>query len=469
MSAEQRKVCHEWLVGLPSWNQIVVRGAGITASDAVKNVVMPEMERNRDGAIGGGGPAGADTPGLDEFLDEIEEPVIRHVRLAWAATDDGLDVARQSDLELTPLQIGGAVLRAIAKAIKENRQVTAEHLDAVVAARIRKAPPAGRRLSRDAFASAYAELFDERWEAVGEGNLRDFPHEIAGLGPDEKPPLVRYESEHRMLGTATSVHRRFKLAAQDGEVGGDADVVARAEIERACGRWGLLLEGTFVVMRSLYSGMTNAPEDDGHIHPRAGEFSTAWRNETGPLRESRAEHELAPTGEWVHGELAAYAQAETATFLRRQDCGRLLKREGRVHEAREDALKRGWYECLKVDRRDVEPDASQGSSIVNTAITKGILDGQRDRMKQRILAEPPAMSPPDPDVTAGSRDAALAYCAHIGRERTEDLLAGDPLENARYEEAAGDGSMLPLTELLRLAGRADDVPPETEEGGGDVR
>ena len=62
MSAEQRKVCHEWLVGLPSWNQIVVRGAGITASDAVKNVVMPEMERNRDGAIGEAGRPGPIRP-----------------------------------------------------------------------------------------------------------------------------------------------------------------------------------------------------------------------------------------------------------------------------------------------------------------------------------------------------------------------------------------------------------------------
>lgn len=469
MSAEQRKACREWLVALPSWNQIVVRGAGLTASDTVKNVVLPELERARGRAAGGPESALVDMPDLVECLGEIEEPVIRHVRLAWAATDDGLDVVRENALELTPVQIGGAVLRAIAKAISEDRPVTAGYLEAIVAARITKAPPAGRRLSREAFASAYAQLFDERWEAVGKANLAKYPHDIAGLGPDEKPPLVRYESENHLIGTARSVFSRFKLATRDHQVGGDADTVARAEVERACGRWGLLLEGNFVVMRSLHSGMVFAPVDREHIHPGAGEFSTVWQSKPGPLRESVAEHPLAPTGRWVHGELAAFAQAQLASFLRRQESGRYLRHSNSVDEGRTDAMKRAWMLCFEDDRRNREPDADRGTYIVHTAVTKGIIAGRRHRWDRLILAERIIPESDDPAVFVERRRASYEYGAAIGTHRARLLVERDPVELALYEDAARDGAMLPLDELILLAGRADQVPPETEEGGGDAR
>ena len=458
MSATERDECQEWLRSLSRWRMVGVRGAGLTASDVVKHLVAPELERHR--RRGRGGPEGPAEAGvLEEELGEVEDAVNQHLLLARAALDDGMDVAVERNLDVTALQVGQSVLRAMGHAIRAGRHVTEADAAAYVAARLEKAPPARRSLPRSEFARAYGQVFEARWRAVGEANLRDFPHDEAGLGPDEPPPLVRPGRENQLRGTGRSVYSRYHLAARDDEVVGDAHVVARGEVDRACGRWGLLLEGTFVVLRSLWSGLAHAPMDRGDVHPGAGEFSPEWQREPGPLRESPAEHPLAPSGSHVHGELAAYAQALLATYLRREPSGRLLRVTHRVDEAQDDALRRGWMQCLTEDRRDAQPDAGQAMTIVRIAVFKGIPTGQD--LRRKLVPNHPLL---DDDTL---RTASIGYVARIGTQRSLRLFQGDATEARQYTEAALGGAMLPLDQLLKI-GRGLDLPdPEDEEGAED--
>lgn len=450
MPESVREVCRDWLRELPAWHRVGVRGAGLLASEAVKHLVIPELQRFPVPPNSDTGAEQPPTPDLEHALDAVAPQVSRWLEQAREAIDDGILIAETRNLDITPAKLGGSVLRAMGKAITLGAPMSDQEIATHVAGRLAKTAVAGRILPRPDFAADYAQLFDEMWRRTGMKNMQDFPHSDPGLGPDEQPPLVRYDRENTWLGTARSVYSRYTCAAKDAEVPGNASALARGEVSRACGRWGLLGESTFVVMRSLYSGLNSVPLEATDLHPDAGDFSKEWQKEPGPLREIEAAHSLAPTGKWVHGELAANAQALLASYLARQEAGRFLKQAGRVHEAQEDALKRAWMLCFEDDRREVEPDASRGRYIARTAIHKGIPDGQAQRKQRFMRSGDWATKTDDPAERFKLREATVEYMLSIGPERARRLLMGDEGEARLYHEASQDEPMLPLKEVMTM-------------------
>ena len=302
--------------------------------------------------------------------------------------------------------------------------------------------------------AGYQGLYDLLWEDEGRASLAAEPYGRYGLGENERPPLVVEERENVFLGLQRSVFSRFSLAAQESYVKGSADEIARREVSRACARLGLVDESARIALRSLYAGLVNGPSCPGWKPPGTTPGKRAWDDDLLPLGEE-ADPQGDPTLEWegIHAGLAALAQAMIATFAGRTLQGQHLKWAEKMEEAHQDAMRRAWHECFRLDMAGRPVTEAKASKIVRWAIYGGIPSGQKQRRDSRRLTGVHQDETP-PEETGGTVEPdrlvmfgrALEWL-RANEERARAVVRGDEDATAEYERAAAELGLPSIDEV----------------------
>lgn len=477
------RVCREWLTSLPAWPECARAGGGLTATVVIKRLLYPDLGARWDTA-----------PPLTAPLDEEQvdhtrmllgwaaRRVERQLRLLRGGIDEGMETALTRNIDASVTQLADKVARAIQGLEATGEPVTDMELSAIVSTYLSNRPPRGRVLARRDFA-AYEPAFLRAWERVGAKNLAEFSYRALTLGADERPPFIRRGRENTWDGLGRSVYSRFRIAAGDGRVSGSASDVARAEITRACGRLGLRRDAGVVALHSLSSGFLFGPFDSGTwLRPTDLAVDQTWRHDPRPLRpcEPTSVDPLRPRGPWVHGDMAAYAQACVAVFVSHETQGRYLRLKGLMEEAREHAMRRAWMICFEHERRGVDLDGAAGARIVSIAIFKGIPTGQAHRRDRGLLAigrapdatdDPTARTalaaglvaagsvgpaPADPGPVDPARIAATLKVLAEHPRLANDLAYGHEDAVADYERRVHSDGLVPLENLLRYLMKDDE-------------
>lgn len=456
MSVSVRNLCRDWLVDRPLWERVARRGRGVTAAVVTRRLLCPLVSTSIPGmpsmhARISSSQAWAAHAVLERGKRDIEADLM----LVREGVDDGVRIARDLGIEVSARDLADKLSRAIRRA-GGGRHLGERGLETEVVAYLRQRPPAGRSMTRREF-SGYAERYEASWAVLGERNLGRFPYSTYSLGPDEMPPLVASERESTWLGLGRSVYSRFRLAAQDRLVHGDAHEIAAAEVARACGPLGLVSRSALVVLRSISVGLLYGPGGVDWIPPRDVGFDESWRYSEEPVEPCppRSDDPFLPRGEWVNADLAAFAQACVAAFLTGTRQGAMLRRAGLVERAHAHVMRRAWMMCFESERRGLPIDGRRAARIVSYAVFKGIPGGEAYRHRQFLLGgaadgEFVGLGLGQERVTralewlAGRRDLALRLVSDADAEAA-----------AEYAEAAERLDLPELGSLLAHFGRGD--------------
>ena len=387
------------------------------------------------------------------WLDGRREVVEKLLGLLRTGIDDAMARARQQKLDVTVSRIAEALAVAIGSKWKQDVVLTDMEVESVWETFLRNSVPLGRRMGRHEFAG-YQGLYDRLWEDKGRASLDAEPYGRYGLGENERPPLVVEERENVFLGLQRSVFSRFSFAAREPYVMGSADEIARREVSRACARLGLIDESARIALRSLYAGLLNGPSGPGWKPPGATPGKRAWNDDLLPLGEE-TDPQGDPALEWegIHAGLAALAQAMIATFTRRTLQGQYLKLAEKMEEAHQDAMRRAWHECFRLDMTGRPVTEAKASKIVKQAIYGGIPSGQKQRRDPRRLTGGHKDEIP-PEDAGGSAEAdrlalferALEWL-RADEERARAVVRGDEDATAEYERAAAELGLPSIDEV----------------------
>ena len=438
--------CGQWLERLPQWRRYAPRGFGVTVNLIVKRLLHPRIAIEPAWIGVGRGERIDDEHGREllAWLDGRREVVEKLLGLLRTGIDDAMARARQQKLDVTVSRIAEALAVAIGSKWKQDVVLTDMEVESVWETFLRNSVPLGRRMGRHEFAG-YQGLYDRLWEDKGRASLDAEPYGRYGLGENERPPLVVEERENVFLGLQRSVFSRFSLAAREPYVKGSADEIARREVSRACARLGLIDESARIALRSLYAGLLNGPSGPGWKPPGATPGKRAWNDDLLPLGEE-TDPQGDPALEWdgIHAGLAALAQAMIATFTHRTLQGQYLKLAEKMEEAHQDAMRRAWHECFRLDMAGRPVTEAKASKIVKQAIYGGIPSGQKQRRDLHRLTgcHEDEKSPEDVGGTVEPDRLALFGRAiewlRADEERARAVVRGDEDATAEYERAAAE-------------------------------
>ena len=455
MSKSFAQWCGQWLERLPTWPRYAPRGCGVTVNLVVKHLLHPRIATEPAWVGVGRGERIDDERGREllSWLKARREVVEKLLALLRSGVDDAMALARQQKLDVTVSRIAEALAVAIGSTWRQDVVLTDMEVESVWEAFLRNSVPLGRRMGRREFAG-YQGLYDLLWEDEGRASLAAEPYGRYGLGENERPPLVVEERENVFLGLQRSVFSRFSLAARESYVKGSVDEIARREVSRACARLGLIDESARIALRSLYAGLVNGPSCPGWKPPGTTPGKRAWDDDLLPLGEE-ADPQGDPTLEWegIHAGLAALAQAMIATFAGRTLQGQHLKWAEKMEEAHQDAMRRAWHECFRLDMAGRPVTEAKASKIVRWAIYGGIPSGQKQRRDSRRLTGVHQDETP-PEETGGTVEPdrlvmfgrALEWL-RANEERARAVVRGDEDATAEYERAAAELGLPSIDEV----------------------
>ena len=449
MAKSALRWCEAWVPGLPGWVEVAPRGHGVTANLVARQVLLPRVSRRWPDIR-------QDTRLHEEragrmlrYLERDGDLVLTLLQRLRDAVDQTMAVVRRRGLDMTVTQVAGRLATALGASWKRDEPLTERQLAAVAEALLRDAVPLERGLTRDEF-ERYRGLYDDLWERQGRPNLAAMPYGDFALGADLRPPLVAPGPENTFDALGRSVYSRFRLAARDPHVSGDADEVARREIQRACAPLGLQDESARVALRSLNAGLLFGPDAEGWQAPRHPPTRRSWVGDTHPLQvtsEAPGDPRL-PVGEGINAGMAARAQAMLASFAARTAQGRMLKLAGRMREAHQDAMARAWTDCFRLDRAGLPVTGERAAGIVSHAIYHGIPSGQLRRARQVERGDSQELLQSQ-ECSAEVRLAVEWLAAD--QERARALLRGDRATQAAYREAASVYGFAPIEEVVEYA------------------
>ena len=447
--------CGQWLERLPQWRRYAPRGFGVTVNLIVKRLLHPRIAIEPAWIGVGRGERIDDEHGREllAWLDGRREVVEKLLGLLRTGIDDAMARARQQKLDVTVSRIAEALAVAIGSKWKQDVVLTDMEVESVWETFLRNSVPLGRRMGRHEFAG-YQGLYDRLWEDKGRASLDAEPYGRYGLGENERPPLVVEERENVFLGLQRSVFSRFSLAAREPYVKGSADEIARREVSRACARLGLIDESARIALRSLHAGLMNGPSGPGWKPPGATPGKRAWNDDLLPLGEE-TDPQGDPALEWegIHAGLAALAQAMIATFTGRTLQGQYLKLAEKMEEAHQDAMRRAWHECFRLDMTGRPVTEAKASKIVKQAIYGGIPSGQKQRRDPRRLTGGHKDEIPPEDAGGSAEADRLALFGRAlewlraDEERARAVVRGDEDATAEYERAAAELGLPSIDEV----------------------
>ena len=455
MSKSFAQWCGQWLERLPKWERYAPKGFGVTVNLVVKRLLHPGVTAGPEWVGVERGERIGDERGREllAWLDGRRDVVEKLLALLRTGVDDAMARARQQGLDVTISRVAEALAVAIGSKWKQAVVLTDLEVESVWETFLRNSVPLGRRMGRREFAG-YQGLFDRLWEDEGRASLDAEPYGRYGLGENERPPLVVEERENVFLGLQRSVFSRFSLAAREPYVKGSADEIARREVSRACARLGLIDESARIALRSLHAGLMNGPSGPGWKPPGATPGKRAWNDDLRPLGEE-TDPQGDPALEWegIHAGLAALAQAMIATFTGRTLQGQYLKLAEKMEEAHQDAMRRAWHECFRLDMTGRPVTEAKASKIVKQAIYGGIPSGQKQRRDPRRLTGGHKDEIP-PEDAGGSAEAdrlalferALEWL-RADEERARAVVRGDEDATAEYERAAAELGLPSIDEV----------------------
>ena len=455
MSKSFAQLCGQWLERLPKWERYAPRGFGVTVNLVVKRLLHPCITAGPEWVGVGRGEKIGDERGREllAWLDERRDVVEKLLTLLRTGVDDAMARARQQGLDVTVSRVAEVIAVAIGSKWKQDVVLTDLEVESVWGTFLCNSVPLGRRMDRREFAE-YQGLYDLLWEEQGRASLEAEPYGRYGLGENERPPLVVAERENVFLGLQRSVFSRFSLAAREPYVKGSADEIARREVSRACSRLGLVDESARITLRSLYAGLLTGPSGPGWKPPGATPGKRDWNDDLLPLGEE-TDPRGDPALDWkgVHAGLAALAQAMIATFTGRTLQGQYLKWAERMEEAHQDAMRRAWHECFRLDMAGKPVTEAKASKIVKQAIYGGIPSGQKQRRDPRRLTGVHEDETP-PEETGGTvePDRLTVFGRAIewlraDEERARAVVRGDEDATAEYERAAAELGLPTIDEV----------------------
>ena len=446
MSKSFAQWCGQWLEQLPKWERYAPKGFGVTVNLVVKRLLHPGAAAGPEWLGVGRGERIGDERGREllAWLDGRRDVVEKLLDLLRTGVDDAMARARQQGLDVTVSRVAEALAVAIGSKWKQAVVLTDMEVESVWETFLRNSVPLGRRMGRREFAG-YRGLYDQLWEEEGRASLDAEPYGRYGLGENERPPLVVEERENVFLGMQRSVFSRFSLAVREPYVKGSADEIARREVTRACSRLGLIDESARIALRSLHAGLLTGPSGPGWKPSGATPGKRDWNDDLLPLGEE-TDPQGDPALEWegIHAGLAALAQAMIATFTGRTSQGQYLKLAERMDEAHQDAMRRAWHECFRLDMAGRPVTEARASKIVKLAIYGGIPSGQKQRRDSRRLTggHRDETSPEDAGGTAEAGRLAVFGRAlewlRADEERARAVIRGDENATAEYERAAAE-------------------------------
>ena len=446
MSKSFAQWCGQWLEQLPKWERYAPKGFGVTVNLVIKRLLHPGAAAGPEWLGVGRGERIGDERGREllAWLDGRRDVVEKLLDLLRTGVDDAMARARQQGLDVTISRVAEALAVAIGSKWKQAVVLTDMEVESVWETFLRNSVPLGRRMGRREFAG-YRGLYDQLWEEEGRASLDAEPYGRYGLGENERPPLVVEERENVFLGMQRSVFSRFSLAVREPYVKGSADEIARREVTRACSRLGLIDESARIALRSLHAGLMTGPSGPGWKPPGATPGKRDWNDDLLPLGEE-TDPQGDPALEWegIHAGLAALAQAMIATFTGRTSQGQYLKLAERMDEAHQDAMRRAWHECFRLDMAGRPVTEARASKIVKLAIYGGIPSGQKQRRDSRRLTggHRDETSPEDAGGTAEAGRLAVFGRAlewlRADEERARAVIRGDENATAEYERAAAE-------------------------------
>ena len=446
MSKSFAQWCGQWLEQLPKWERYAPKGFGVTVNLVVKRLLHPGAAAGPEWLGVGRGERIGDERGREllAWLDGRRDVVEKLLDLLRTGVDDAMARARQQGLDVTISRVAEALAVAIGSKWKQAVVLTDMEVESVWETFLRNSVPLGRRMGRREFAG-YRGLYDQLWEEEGRASLDAEPYGRYGLGENERPPLVVEERENVFLGMQRSVFSRFSLAVREPYVKGSADEIARREVTRACSRLGLIDESARIALRSLHAGLLTGPSGPGWKPSGATPGKRDWNDDLLPLGEE-TDPQGDPALEWegIHAGLAALAQAMIATFTGRTSQGQYLKLAERMDEAHQDAMRRAWHECFRLDMAGRPVTEARASKIVKLAIYGGIPSGQKQRRDSRRLTggHRDETSPEDAGGTAEAGRLAVFGRAlewlRADEERARAVIRGDENATAEYERAAAE-------------------------------
>lgn len=455
MSKSFAQWCGQWLERLPKWGRYAPKGFGVTVNLVVKRLLHPGATAGPEWAGVERGESVGDERGREllAWLDGRRDVVEKLLALLRTGVDDAMARARQQGLDVTVSRVAEALAVAIGSKWKQAVVLTDLEVESVWETFLRNSVPLGRRMGRREFAG-YQGLFDRLWEDEGRASLDAEPYGRYGLGENERPPLVVEERENVFLGLQRSVFSRFSLAAREPYVGGSADGIARREVSRACARLGLIDESARIALRSLHAGLMNGPSGPGWKPPGTTPGKRDWNDDLLPLGEE-ADPQGDPALEWegIHAGLAALAQAMIATFTGRTLQGQYLKLAEKMEEAHQDAMRRAWHECFRLDMTGRPVTEAKASKIVKQAIYGGIPSGQKQRRDPRRLTGGHKDEIPPEDAGGSAEADRLALFGRAlewlraDEERARAVVRGDEDATAEYERAAAELELPSIDEV----------------------
>ena len=455
MSKSFAQWCGQWLERLPKWERYAPKGFGVTVNLVVKRLLHPGVTAGPEWAGVERGERIGDERGREllTWLDGRRDVVEKLLTLLRTGIDDAMARARQQGLDVTVSRIAEALAVAIGSKWKQDVVLTDMEVESVWETFLRNSVPLGRRMGRHEFAG-YQGLYDRLWEDKGRASLDAEPYGRYGLGENERPPLVVEERENVFLGLQRSVFSRFSLAAREPYVRGSADEIARREVSRACARLGLIDESARIALRSLHAGLMNGPSGPGWKPPGATSGKRAWNDDLLPLGEE-TDPQGDPALEWegIHAGLAALAQAMIATFTGRTLQGQYLKLAEKMEEAHQDAMRRAWHECFRLDMTGRPVTEAKASKIVKQAIYGGIPSGQKQRRDPRRLTGGHKDEIPPEDAGGSAEADRLALFGRAlewlraDEERARAVVRGDEDATAEYERAAAELGLPSIDEV----------------------
>lgn len=444
--------CSQWLEQCQEWRELAPWGGGLSAKLVTRHGVLPLYRKHFPDPLG---ERDDEDLRLELWLDEYGPQVLTDLALVRRLTDRSVDDARRRGAAVTAREVAECLVNAVAKGWLRGEPLGELELEAVVSTYLANAPSMERMLSREEF-SRFQRLYDQLWQSEGEAHLLAHPYSRAMLGGDERPPLIRTQRENTWDALARSVYSRFRLAARDVAVPGVSEEIARAEVNRACGRLGLQHESALVVLYSLLRGLLlgGTTYDDHPCQTPDGDRS--WESVPGPIV---ADEPSQARGLPVNDTLTALAEAMIRTFCTKQEQGRYLLRTEQMDRAHEHAMRRAWMECFMHDRRHHPIEAAEARRIVTRAVFKGIPSGEAHRRRAHTLGvadlvptvvEQPLLQP-SPEVL----NRAYEWIAEHP-EVARGLVEGNPERMEEYRRAAETLHLPDLDYMMMLVEK--DVP-----------
>lgn len=391
---------HEaWLTSLPQWPQIAPRGGGITATLVSNHLIGPWLKALNVACL------------TEADLAHHEPRLVGALLMLRTAVDETISLAKEKQIAISVHTVAHKAARSLAPGLISGEQLSDIELRSILETYLSNQPSTGRVLSKKQF-EQWRLHYDECWDRQGKSNLVRCSYSNFLLGEDEKPQFIVSGRENTWLGLARSVYSRYRLAASDVQVPGDGQTILEAEIERACGRLGLLGASVIVALRSLLVGLIYAD------HDLEGVFSDerTWRE---------AETLTADSENEENSQLVSYARSVFIKFSHLESQGRFLRVNNRLDEAHGYAMKRAWMICFERDRRGEVLSGKDAAYLIDTAIFKGVPSGERHRNNYTLPHDAPVV---DSSADQEQLDATERWFAadptrcDLVRQRDEETL-----------------------------------------------